>query len=125
MGMVTLLSREGEVTIAKKIEAGEQEVLKSLLETVTGVDCILDLGRHIEKGDLRPKHVLRDIDEGDSFMDDSSQIDLFMDTLKKIRTLNEENERFREQLFKEEPDGTSRERSKEASQEEATRFSRR
>jgi RNA polymerase primary sigma factor len=105
MGMVTLLSREGEVTIAKKIEAGEQEVLKSLLETVTGVDCILDLGRHIEKGDLRPKHVLRDIDEGDSFMDDSSQIDLFMDTLKKIRTLNEENERFREQLFKEEPDG--------------------
>ncbi len=104
MGMVTLLSREGEVTIAKKIEAGEQEVLKSLLETVTGVDCILDLGRHIEKGDLRPKHVLRDIDEGDSFMDDSSQVDLFMDTLKKIRVLNEENEQYREKLFKEDLD---------------------
>ena len=37
MGMVTLLSREGEVEIAKNIEAGEQEVLKALLETTTGI----------------------------------------------------------------------------------------
>ena len=99
MGMVTLLSREGEVMIAKKIEAGEQEVLKALLETVTGVDCILDLGNHIERGDLRPKHVLRDVDEGDTFPDDAAQIDTFMDTLKRIRKLNEENEKFREKLF--------------------------
>ena len=35
MGMVTLLSREGEVEIAKKIEAGEQEVLRALLEATT------------------------------------------------------------------------------------------
>ncbi len=101
MGMVTLLSREGEVVIAKKIEAGEQEVLKALLETITGVDCILDLGKHIEKGTLRPKHVLRDIDEGDSLLDESSQIDDFLETLKKIMELNEENEKLRERLFSE------------------------
>lgn len=101
MGMVTLLSREGEVVIAKKIEAGEQEVLKALLETITGVDCILDLGEHIEKGSLRPKHVLRDIDEGDSFLDESHQLEKFLETIKTIRSLNEENEHFREQLFKE------------------------
>ena len=51
MGMVTLLSREGEVEIAKKIEAGEQDVLKALLETTMGVDYILDLGRRIESQD--------------------------------------------------------------------------
>lgn len=101
MGMVTLLSREGEVVIAKKIEAGEQEVLKALLETISGVDCILDLGKHIEKGTLRPKHVLRDIDEGDSLLDESSQIDGFLETLKKIMELNEENEKLRERLFSE------------------------
>ncbi len=101
MGMVTLLSREGEVVIAKKIDAGEQEVLKALLETITGVDCILDLGKHIEKGTLRPKHVLRDIDEGDSLLDESSQIDDFLETLKKIMELNEENEKLRERLFSE------------------------
>lgn len=99
MGMVTLLSREGEVVIAKKIEAGEQEVLKALLETITGVDCILDLGKHIEKGSLRPKHVLRDIDEGDSLLDESSQIDGFLETLNKIKDLNEEIEKLRDRLF--------------------------
>ncbi|MBU4010952.1 MAG: hypothetical protein KJ882_09310, partial [Proteobacteria bacterium] len=31
MGLVTLLSREGEVEIAKKIEDGEQEVLKAMV----------------------------------------------------------------------------------------------
>ena len=41
MGLVTLLSREGEVEIAKRIEAGEQEILKSLLETSLGVHCII------------------------------------------------------------------------------------
>ncbi|MFO8085582.1 MAG: RNA polymerase sigma factor RpoD [Desulfobacterales bacterium] len=101
MGMVTLLSREGEVLIAKKIESGEQEVLKALLETITGVDCIIDLGKHIEKGSLRPKHVLRDIDEGDSLLDESSQIESFLETINKIRDLNEENDKLREQLFTE------------------------
>ena len=61
MGLVTLLSREGEIVIAKKIEAGEQEVLKALLETKVGVENILALGQQIENSTLRPKHVLRDV----------------------------------------------------------------
>ena len=63
MGMVTLLSREGEVEIAKKIEEGEQDVLKALLETCLGVQYILEFGDLIEKGALRPKHVLRELDK--------------------------------------------------------------
>jgi RNA polymerase primary sigma factor len=43
MGHVTLLSREGEVEIAKKIEEGEQEVLRYLVDTQVGVDCIISL----------------------------------------------------------------------------------
>ncbi|MFO7971948.1 MAG: RNA polymerase sigma factor region1.1 domain-containing protein, partial [Desulfobacterales bacterium] len=38
MGLVTLLSREGEVVIAKEIEAGEQEILKALIDTTIGVE---------------------------------------------------------------------------------------
>ncbi len=48
MGLVTLLSREGEVEIAKKIEAGEQEVLRALLESTVGVESILAQGGKIE-----------------------------------------------------------------------------
>jgi RNA polymerase primary sigma factor len=98
MGLVTLLSREGEVEIAKKIEAGEQDVLKSLLETTMGVNYILKLGEHIREGELRPKHVLRDIDEGDTFIDEVVQIANFVVTVTEIKEVNDENKIFREQL---------------------------
>ena len=99
MGLVTLLSREGEVEIAKKIEAGEQDVLKALLETTLGVDFILDLGRRIENMLLRPKHVLRDVDEGDTYQDEFMQIESFMKTIKGIAEIHDENMAFREKLF--------------------------
>ena len=99
MGLVTLLSREGEVEIAKKIEAGEQDVLKSLLETTMGVNYILKLGEHIKEGELRPKHVLRDIDEGDTFIDEVVQISNFVATVTEIQAIDNENKDFREQLM--------------------------
>jgi RNA polymerase primary sigma factor len=99
MGLVTLLSREGEVEIAKKIEAGEQDVLKALLETTLGVEYLLSLGQRIEHQALRPKHVLRDIDEGDTYQDELVQIELFMKTIQGIAQVHTENMDFREKLF--------------------------
>ena len=99
MGMVTLLSREGEVEIAKKIEAGEQEVLKALLEANTGVDAIIALGEKIEGGVLRPKHVLRDIDEGDTYNDEVLQTEKFLETIRQIKALHVENRAVRETAF--------------------------
>ena len=99
MGLVTLLSREGEVEIAKKIEAGEQRILRALIDTTTGVKCLLDLGKHIEYGALRPKHVLRDIDEGDAYIDEAVQIENYLNTVNAIEQIHLENENYREQLF--------------------------
>ena len=110
MGMVTLLSREGEVQIAKKIEEGEQDVLKALLETSLGVQYILEFGDLIEKGALRPKHVLRDVDEGDAYVDEMVQIENFLQTIAEIRKVNDENHQYRERMFTEqlEPDEARR-----------------
>ena len=99
MGLVTLLSREGEVEIAKKIEAGEQDILKALIETITGIDYILGLGQEIEKGNLRPKHVLRDVDEGDTYVDETLQIEKFLGTIRAIQEIDDENKAYRERLF--------------------------
>ena len=99
MGLVTLLSREGEVVIAKKIEAGEQEVLRALLESTTGVESIIDLGENIEDGALRPKYVLRDIDEGDTYADEVVQTEKFLNTIRVIKEIHEENRGYREKLF--------------------------
>jgi len=99
MGLVTLLSREGEVEIAKKIEDGEQEVLRALIDTVTGVECIIDLGIQIESGSLRPKHVLKDFDEGDTYVDEMIQVDNFIKAIHSIKDTHKENKEFREKLY--------------------------
>ncbi|MEW6260815.1 MAG: RNA polymerase sigma factor RpoD [Thermodesulfobacteriota bacterium] len=98
MGMVTLLSREGEVEIAKQIEEGEQEVLKALLQTLTAVDSILMLGSYIQEGVLRPKYVLKDIDEGDTYVDEVVQTEKFLKTIDQIREIHRENTEYRQAI---------------------------
>ncbi len=99
MGFVTLLSREEEVVIAKEIEEGEQFVLRSLIGTTAGMECLLDLGERIESGKLRPKHVLRDVDEGDGYVDEVLQTEKFLSTICSIEKIDKENQAYREQLF--------------------------
>jgi RNA polymerase primary sigma factor len=112
MGMVTLLSREGEVEIAKKIEAGEQEVLRALLESIIGVEAIIELGDKIESGALRPKHVLRDIDEGDTYNDEVVQTEKFLETIRQIKTLHQENREQREKAFAGNGDGEAQRKAR-------------
>ena len=99
MGLVTLLTREGEVEIAKKIEAGEQEVLRALIDTTTCIESIINLGGHIEQGALRSKYVLRDVDEGDNYIDEVMQTEKFLNTISCIIKLDEENCKYRDKLF--------------------------
>ena len=49
MGMVSLLTREGEIEIAKRIQEGAKEVVLALLETPLGVKAILDIANHVEQ----------------------------------------------------------------------------
>ncbi len=99
MGLVTLLSREGEVDIAKKIEDGEQEVLRALINAVTCVEHIIDLGVQIEGGAQRPKHVLKDFDEGDTYVDEMLQIENFIRAIHSIKEIHEENKSLRDRMY--------------------------
>ncbi|MEJ2657607.1 MAG: RNA polymerase sigma factor RpoD [Desulfobacterales bacterium] len=106
MGLVTLLSREGEVVIAKEIEAGEQEVLKALIDTTVAVEYILEMAKQIENGELRLKQVLRDVrdmDEGGAYIDETIQVENFLEIVKAIQAINEENIVYREKLFSSSP----------------------
>ncbi|MGA8573875.1 MAG: RNA polymerase sigma factor RpoD [Desulfobaccales bacterium] len=65
MGTVSLLTREGEVEIAKRIEEGEKEVLYSLLEVPVTLKLIMDLTQRLEQERLAPQNGLDDFDEVD------------------------------------------------------------
>ncbi|WP_163861717.1 RNA polymerase sigma factor RpoD [Myxococcus eversor] len=63
MGSVSLLTREGEVEIAKRIEEGEKEVLRALLACKVAVEEILDIGNKLKTAKLRVRDVIKDAPE--------------------------------------------------------------
>ena len=50
MGTVPLLTREGEVEIAKRIERGKLAVIKSISRTPTIARAIIDMGEQLRAG---------------------------------------------------------------------------
>ncbi len=99
MGMVTLLSREGEIEIAKKIERGERDVLRSMLDCPISLATIFMYGDKMEKKSIRPKHVLRDVDEGDGAVDEVSKQEKFLASLRIIKDIHDTLQKKRDQLL--------------------------
>ena len=99
VGMVTLLSREGEIEIAKKIEIGERDVLRAMLDCPLSLSTIFIYGDKMEKKSMRPKHVLRDVDEGDGVVDEVSKQEKFLNSIKIIKDIHQENLSKRDQLL--------------------------
>jgi RNA polymerase primary sigma factor len=85
MGMVSLLTREGEVEIAKRIEDGEKEVLRSLLEVPLGLKEIMNLANKVEQEKLDPDNSLIDFDDDEPIVDQSTQKTQVLNLVQKLR----------------------------------------
>ena len=78
MGCVALLTREGEVEIAKKIEDGELEVLDQVLRLDDGARAILALHDSLLAGEVHVRDVIRDFDDNDNDNPDDRQTTEFV-----------------------------------------------
>src|SRR5438067_7940141 len=97
MGSVSLLTREGEVEIAKRIEDGEKEVLEAVLHSSIAIKEIIQIGERLRKGKMRVREVIRDApDEDDETFDEQGRTDQVVKLIDKIRRLDRENEHFTE-----------------------------
>ncbi|MBC7962457.1 MAG: RNA polymerase sigma factor RpoD [Steroidobacteraceae bacterium] len=63
MGSVSLLTREGEVEIAKRIEDGERDVAGVILNTPITVKEVLSLGERLRKFQINPSEISKEIEE--------------------------------------------------------------
>jgi len=61
MGSVSLLTREGEVEIAKRIEDGEMRIFEVILQSKVGIAGLVELGDRLRAGEIRVKDVLTQI----------------------------------------------------------------
>jgi RNA polymerase primary sigma factor len=65
MGQVSLLTREGEVALAQRIEAGEHRMLYATLGTPLGMRAFLAMADALRRGDVTPHHMLSGLDVED------------------------------------------------------------
>jgi RNA polymerase primary sigma factor len=82
LARVPLLTREGEIEIAKRIETCEHEVLAALVDCKTGRHLVSQLGAAIRRGDLRTRDVVRGFDEEDPDWEDTERRRLLLHVAK-------------------------------------------
>ena len=109
MGSVSLLTREGEVEIAKRIEDGEKRTLEHALRSPVAVPYVLEMNDQVKRGQLRIKDVIgiaNPADNGPSPsptenvapVNQEAALDNLHKQIEKIRRHSKELERIREEL---------------------------
>jgi RNA polymerase primary sigma factor len=100
MGTVSLLSREGEVEIAKKIEDGENKVLHEVLSSPLALRYILDLGEKLAQHEIRVREIIKEDGDEDSenFEDEEVYEKRILDQIGKIRRITNDREKLKRQL---------------------------
>jgi RNA polymerase primary sigma factor len=100
MGTVALLTREGEVEIAKRIEEGEAATVGAVLRTPHALRFVLALPDRLRSGEVRLRDLVGDETEedGESGDDDQRQLRRFLVQLNRVRRLVEERGRSEQQL---------------------------
>jgi RNA polymerase primary sigma factor len=95
MGSIPLLTYAQEVETAGQIEAAEDEVLRSLLQSRPGVEKILHLGELLAKGEIRLREVLGNADAGR----ESEHTQSVLEAIEDIRYIHDGADMFREFLL--------------------------
>ncbi len=98
MGYYSLLTREGEVEIAKRIEDGKHEVMDALLESPVGIKEILTLGERFEQGAIKLREIVRDMDDEDPFIETEAHRAKVLQLFSEMAELYEKNRKLHEKL---------------------------
>jgi RNA polymerase primary sigma factor len=98
MGSVSLLTREGEVEIAKRIEEGEKKLLEVVLNSPIAVREILALGERLRKAKMRVKEVVKDYEEDEDGANEQEMAERLVKHIEKVRRLDRENKKLEEKL---------------------------
>ncbi len=91
MKSFSLLTREGEIEIAKRIEDGQRRVLRVVLESPVAVAELLALREPLRSAKLRVKDVVGDVDTDDPDFDERWHAERVCKVLDRVRRLDNQN----------------------------------
>ncbi|MGE4343824.1 MAG: RNA polymerase sigma factor RpoD [Geoalkalibacter sp.] len=98
MGQVSLLTREGEVEIAKRIEEGEALVTRVILRTPIAFKEVISLGERLEKGTIGVAEITKEYEEEEGSEQEEKQRDRILEIIDRIRALDDTFMEIREGL---------------------------
>ncbi len=101
MGSVSLLTREGEVEIARRIEKGEREIVRAILMSPQGTWEIINLGKRLDEGRIKVKAIFRGLEDENVQYDEKEYIDKIHQLIGIVTTYQNETRKFFEVLRKE------------------------
>ncbi len=88
MGQVSLLTREGEVEIAKRIEDGEMMVASVIMKTPIAVKEVVSLGERLAKGQISVAEITREFEEEEGSEAEERHRQRVLELVGKIRELD-------------------------------------
>jgi RNA polymerase primary sigma factor len=97
MGQVSLLTREGEVEIAKRIEAGEAQVTRVIMKTPIAFKDVLVLGDKLAKDQIGVAEITKEFEVEEGAEVEQKQRQRTLDLMARIREKNEQLMALREQ----------------------------
>jgi RNA polymerase primary sigma factor len=98
MGLVSLLSREGEVEIAKKIEDGEKDVMDSIFGIAVSVKDVVEIGEKLKKGEIRIKSIVANLEDEDGFVEEDMHKERVLKLIHRITALDKKNDNLKRKL---------------------------
>jgi RNA polymerase primary sigma factor len=98
MGQVSLLTREGEVEIAKRIEEGDAQVTRVIMRSPIAFKEIISLGERLEKGQISVAEITKEYEEEEGSEEEIKQRQRILDLVAQIRELDGRFMELREQL---------------------------
>jgi RNA polymerase primary sigma factor len=98
MGQVSLLTREGEVEIAKRIEEGDAQVTRVIMRSPIAFKEIISLGERLEKGQISVAEITKEYEEEEGTEEEIKQRQRVLDLVAQIRELEGRFMEMREQL---------------------------
>jgi len=98
MGLVSLLSREGEVEIAKVIEEGAQESMEAVFSVNVSLKDVVNIGAQLKCGTLRVKNVLDNLDDEDGIVEEEMHRERVIKLLDKVTVYDAKNDVIRKKL---------------------------
>ncbi len=100
MGCISLLTREGEVDIAKRIEEGEKNTLELLLKCCVGIEYIIDLGEKLKTGEVKLKNIINDPDYEENHAQIGEKREHLIKLIDDIKVLYEEYCKIKAEISK-------------------------